>query len=270
MKKWQCRWAPSLGELESTHEEVWGTHPYVNVDDPTVFFGLYGMKDFMTLNNHKGEKAILWAGSDIRHFINGYWLDEDGKVRIDNKSLAKWINDYCENYVENTVEYEVLKKCGIESKIIPSFLGDINKFDITFKPGNKVYTSISGDNFELYGWDKIPKLAKENPDIEFHLYGSDIIRLNLPNIVNHGRVPKEQMNAEIKEMQGALRLTEFDGFSEIIVKSILMGQYPISLIEYPYLLKPTEIREILNKKEPNLKAREYYLSIINKYPWNQK
>lgn len=271
MQNWQCKWSPTLGALESTHQEVWGTRNYENDTDPTVFFGLYGLPDFYTLWRHKGEKHILWAGTDITHFKNGYWLDEKGQIHISSWALGKWINEYCASWCENEVEQEALLAAGIEARACPSFLGDINQFEVSFKPGNKVYASVSGDNFKQYGWDKIEVLAEENPDIEFHLYGnSKEWKTKNNNVIVHGRIPKEQMNAEIKEMQGGLRMTEFDGFSEIIAKSILMGQYPISLINYPHVLKPYQLKDILNKKEPNLEGREYYREILNRYPWNTK
>jgi len=269
---WQCRWSPTLGELEATHQEIWGTREYENDEDPTVFFGLYGLPDFYALWRHKGRKAILWAGSDIQHFIKGYWLEDGGGIKTCPKGMAKWINKYCENYVENEIEYLALKFHGIESKIVPSFLGDVKKFEINFQQGNKLYTSVSGNDFKLYGWDKIPLLAQENPEIEFHLYGNTISRTDwqLPNVVDHGRVPKEQMNAEIATMQGALRLTEFDGFSEIIAKSLLMGQYPVSLIRYPHTLTLDRIWELPGISLPNEVGRNYYLKLLNAYPWNQK
>lgn len=274
MQNWQCRWSPTLGELEDTHQNIWGTREYENDTDPTVFFGLYGLPDFYALWRHKGKKAILWAGSDIQHFIKGYWLEDDGLSKMCPKGMAKWINKHCDSYVENEVEYLVLKSYGIESKIVPSFLGDVNQFEISFKPGNKLYTSVSGDDFKLYGWDYIPGLARQNPQIEFHLYGNNSqspLFAEFPdNVIVHGRVPKEQMNEEIKEMQGALRLTEFDGFSEIIAKSILMGQYPVSLIRYFYLTGIDDISSILTKTEPNLRAKELYLKQLNNYEWNQK
>lgn len=272
--KWQCRWSPTLGALEEGHQEVWGTDDYTDIERPTVFFGIYGLPDFYVLWRHKGRKCILWAGSDIRHFVNGYWLDATGKIRIDPRGLqgglASWIDTYCESYVENEVEQKALAFMGIRSKVVPSFLGDVEKFDVSFKPGNKVYTSVSGDDWLVYGWDKIPQLAIDNPKIEFHLYGnkSDFKgTVQITNMFIHGRVPKEQMNAEIAEMQGPLRLTEFDGFSEIVAKGLLMGQYPVSLIEYPHCLKLSEIGEILKKTEPNIEGREYYKRILNKYPW---
>ena len=110
---------------------------------------------------------------------------------------------------------------------------------------------------------------KNNPDIEFHLYGNTKEwPTKNKNIIVHGKVPKGQMNREIKTMQGALRLLPFEGFSEIIAKSILWGQWPISEIEYPHMLKVSEIAKLKSMKEPNIKGRKYYNIKLNKYPWN--
>lgn len=272
--EWQCRWSPTLGELEARHEQVWGTRDFMDNEidrhRPCVFFGVYGLPDFYTLWRYEGRKCILWAGSDIQHFLKGYWLDKEGKMKLRAFDLAPWIDTYCESYVENEVEQNALASVGIRSKVVPSFLGDVKKFEVSFKSGNKVYTSVSGDDFKLYGWDKIHKLAWDNPQIEFHLYGNTLpFPVGSSNVKVHGRVPKEQMNEEIKDMQGALRLTEFDGFSEILAKSVLMGQWPISLIEYPHISKLSQIADITKIRHPNLAGREYYLKKLNKYPWNQ-
>ena len=275
MKKnlWQCRYAPSLGALEDTPENVWSTREYENLHNPTVFFGLYGLPDFYTLWRHVGRKAILWAGTDIKHFENGYWLDTEGSIRMSPAPLARWIKENCESYVENHVEREALEKFGIQSKVVPSFLGNVNDYKISYKWSErpKLYTSVSGNNFEQYGWHKIYRLAEENPEIDFFLYGNSLPFPDhaLTNIFVRGRIPKEDMNEEIKDMQGALRLTEFDGFSEIIAKSLLWGQWPVSLIEYPHTLRLEQIVEIKEKKNPNTEGRDYYISVLNKYPWNQ-
>jgi hypothetical protein len=272
MQEVRCRWSPTLGSLEDTAEAVWGIKEYVpdkDIDKPTVFFGLYGVPDFYALWRHKGKRWILWAGSDIRHFVKGYWLEDGGEIKIDPRPLAKWISKYCESWVENEVEYRALKELGIESKICPSFLGDIKKFPLSYAQNDrpKLYTSVSGDNFELYGWDKIDELAEQNPNVEFHLYGNTKEwRSDYPNVIVHGRVSKEQINEETKDMQGALRLTEFDGFSEILAKSLLMGQWPVSEIGYPHTLRPDQIG-LLKHKEANVAGRDYYLKTLNKYPW---
>lgn len=273
----KIRVAPSLGGgFAGTPQEVWGVEEYIGEhghgDVPTVFFGLYGLPDFYALWRHKSTKYILWAGSDIQHFLNGYWLDEEGKMRIHPTQLSSWIDTNCISYVENEVEQQALRSVGVRSRVVPSFLGNVNDYEVCFKPSEqiKLYTSVSGDEFKLYGWDKIDDLAKENPTIEFHLYGNNSEWIShLPNVIVHGRVPKEQMNAEIQEMQGGLRLTQFDGFSEIIAKSLLWGQYPVSLIEYPNTLRPQDIHLLNIIVEPNYKGRDWLLSIVNTYPWNE-
>jgi len=272
MQEWQCKIANSLGGgFAGTPNKCWGTVNYESDTEPTVFFGLYGFPDFIGLWKHKGQRAILWAGTDIQHFLRGYWLDKEGYMRLRAFDLAPWIDTYCKNYVENEKEQVALRSVGIRSKVIPSFLGDVSKYKVHFKPGNKLYTSVSGDDFKLYGWDKIPQLAQDNPEIEFHLYGNVAeIKPYSSNVIVHGRVPQEQMNKEIKKMQGALRLTEFDGASELIVKAMLMGQYAFAFIEYPYVNKVSELNLLTSFKEPNLKGREWWINNLNKYPWNNK
>lgn len=304
IKKWKYRWSPTLGALEDTAEKIWGIEAYFgdDRDNPAVFFGIYGLPDFFWLWKHKGRKCILWAGTDIIHLKKGYWLEDGGGIRMSHRPFSTWINKYCENYVENEVEQKALAEMGIESKVVPSFLGDVKDFPLVYKKEEKVrlYTSVSGDNFEQYGWDKILDIATENPDIEFHLYGNIKIPSDLlyaaalknrfkASIFIHGRVPKEQMNREIKDMSGPLRLTEFDGFSEIIAKGLLWAQWPVSLIEYPHTINLKFTKEkwpdgektvkphlykfdkkIMIPSEPNIQGREWFLSVVNKYPWNQK
>lgn len=272
---WQIRIAPSLGDgFAGTPYEVWGVKPFdANLKEPTVFFGVYGLPDFYALWRYKGPKYILWAGSDITHLRNGYFLDEKGDIRIPTEPIAKWINDNCISYVENEVENKELAKIGIRSIIVPSFLGDVKDYELLYQPSKKqkFYTSVSGNDFKLYGWDEIEEISDDFPEIEFHLYGnSEPWYTDKANIFVHGRVSQEEMNREIKEMTGALRLTRHDGFSEILAKSVLWGQWPVSpFIDYPHIEK--DIKSALKKVgKPNNEGRDFYLKTLNDYPWNVK
>lgn len=280
MEPWQCRYAPSLGALEDTPENVWGTIPYEDTLKPTVFFGLYGLPDFIALWRHKGKKAILWAGSDIVHFINGYWLDDIGNIRLSPRPLARWINENCESYVENSIEQDMLRSIGIEAIVGQSFMGDIRGYGISYTRAKrpKVYLSVSGDNFKMYGWDIIEEIASKC-SVDFYLYGSDKWVSIHKNVFVRGKIPKGQMNAEIKDMQAGVRLNVFDGFSEILAKSVLWAQHPISLIPYPsiqsfeagrhgYLIHL--LNTLTDKDEPNFEGRDHYRATLNNYPWNVK
>lgn len=272
----KVRVAPSIGELERTFETAWGLETYDPVKDihnPTVFVGIYGLPDFFALWKHKGTKWIFWCGSDIRHLQKGYWLDEDGQITIENHGLSRWINKNCESWVENTVEQKALKNMGITSRVCPSFLGDVNAFPISYRYSTKpkLYASVSGDDFSLYRWPDIVDIAHQFSNIEFHLYGNTKeFKVDVPNVIVHGRVPKEQMNLEISTMQGAIRLLRFDGFSEIIAKSLLMGQWPVSIIPYTHTVPLFEITRLTELDLPNIQGRDYYLNKLNKFPWVKK
>jgi hypothetical protein len=277
---WQCKIAPSLGEgFAGYPDEVWRTRDYVSQSENTVFFGLYGLPDFYALWKHRGKRAILWAGSDVTHFKNGYWLDDKGGIKLSPRPLAKWINSNCESWVENEVEANVLRELGIEPRICPSFLGDIESFQESFTPSDKpkVYLSVSGGYYEEYGWGLIERIAEKVPEVTFYLYGGKWKTKN-NNVIVRGRLIQDVMDREIKDMQCGLRLNKMDGFSEITAKSVLWGQYPIVRREfgYPYL-DSFETEEELIELLRNLKtkkvvnpAREEYRKIINRYPWNTR
>lgn len=283
MKQWYHRWAPSLGALESTPEKVWGTKPYdplKHTNERVVFCGLYGLPDFFALWRHKGEKHIWWAGTDIQHFKEGYWLDEKGTIRIQPKQLADWINHHCQSWVENEHERAELQKAGIHvpvSHVIPSFLGDTQKIKVCYKPSKQVqtYASVSSNNFKMYGWDRIEAIAGFLPGMTFHLYGNTKPwKTEHKNVIVHGRVPKEQMNREIQSYQIGLRLNEWDGFSEILAKAVLMGQYAIGKIAHPHIPSYKTNRQLISllktlskKQSPNIQVREWYMKNLNLYPW---
>jgi len=278
---YRCRWSPTLGALEDTAENIWGIQPYKAEKDkekPTVFFGLYGLPDFWALWRHQGKKWILWAGSDITHFTNGYWLEEGGGIRVAPEPLAEWINKYCESWVENEVEREALERIGITAQVGPSFLGDVSLYENTYHSAARpdVYLSANRGREIEYGWGIVEDIAPLC-DVDFHLYGSPDWKTEHSNVYVHGRVPKHQMNMETQKMQAGLRLNlEMDGFSEILAKAVLCGQYAIApeSYKYPHLIGFRSIHHLINElnrlknKEGPKGVREYYQRTLNSYPWN--
>lgn len=269
----KIRVAPSLGGgFERSFQEAWNLETYnpeTDKDKDCVFAGCYGLPDFMAIRQHEGKKFCWWAGSDIRHLQGGYWLDEKGYIRLPSNNIAKYLDKYCENWCENEAERKALEWMGIHAKVCPSFLGDVNKFEVTYKHSErpKLYASVSGDEFGTYGWPKILELAVGHPDFEFHLYGNEREFEGSKNVFVHGRVPIDQMNKETAEMQGCIRLLPLEGFSEILCKSLLMGQYPISEIPYFGCLTVDDIDKLKYLLEPNIAGREHFIKILNKYPW---
>ena len=285
--RFKCYMAPSLGGLEATPAEAWGTEPYKIFKDrnePTVFVGLYDLRDYLVLYQHRGEKYVLWCSGDIDNLLAGFVLN-DGKLQLISKifkglpsSFMDMLRYECSHYVEDDDEAEKLKSLGIRARVAPSFLGKIEDFPISYKQRQRpnVYLSGHPDREEEYGFFFVEELAKELPDVNFHLYGAEYCS-SFPNLISHGIVPKSLFNADIKSFQCGLRLNKSDGFSEITAKSVLMGQYPITYLTYPLIpsfKKKEELVELLSAlkemDKPNFLARDYYLLHLNSFPWVRK
>ena len=291
-EQFQCRWSQSLGELEATHQEVWNTENYLSRYAPTVFFGLYDLRDYIALWRHKGKAWVLWAGSDILNLKAGFVFN-DGKLKLLSKIFrGNWwvlrILKKAEHWTENDTEKEALESLGIKvSGVCPSFLGDVNKFEVNYKWANpmNVYVSAGEGREREYGWTTVLNIAYALPDVNFYLYGSESWKKwyeenpakQHKNIIMRGRVPKEVMNEEIKNFQVGLRLNEFDGFSEIMAKSVLWGQYQIGKVKHPHIPSYKNDMDLIlklnmlrHKKEPNLEVREWYRKNLNNFPWNER
>lgn len=280
----KLRIAPSLGELDGDPNKAWNTEPYnpkTDKEKPMVQFGMYDLRDYLAVWRHSGRKWILWAGSDIVNFQRGFVFN-DGKLKMLSQifkgnfaNLVRNIANDCENWVEDKDERDRLASMGIKSCVCPSFVGKIEDYPVCYKweVRPQVYVSGHRNREGEYGFDFVEELAMLVPECDFHIYGADW-QSQEENVICHGFVPKEQFNAEIKKYHCGLRLNLWDGFSEITAKSALMGQYPITRLEYPLIPNFKTIDELAkllkslpDMYEPNYVASEHYRLALNKYPW---
>lgn len=177
---------------------------------PTVFFGMYHEKDLEALQKHEGRKIILWCGSDI--------------LNITSKTRGFFIRET--NVCENLDEWIRLFGHGILAGVCPTFAGDVKKYQpIKNRDGNNVWMCCHPGREKEYGLNKLRK------GYIYHIYGVE--GKNKKNVIFHGKVSEEQLDDEIKNYQIAYRPNEFDGFSEVIAKGILMEQEIWSAIAYP-------------------------------------
>ena len=229
-----------------------------------VFFGLYRPKDFLLFLLHRGPKSVWWCGSDILAAGWHYrWLQ-----RINARHI-------CENEIEQGILQVMLQQ---EVEVRPIFLGNPDEFKLSYKQSKtpEVFIHINQNAERESGFFTIERIAKRLPYIKFHIYGKMASRNTEHNIHFHGFVPEEHFNREIRQYHGALGLHYFSGFDDTVAKSVLMGQYPITKINYPHIdsYKDEEeliklLDELKNKKESNYKIREYYLEQFNLSIWNK-
>ncbi len=222
----------------------------------------------------------MWAGSDLRNLDQGF-LFNDGKLRWLSKALRGVFTGFItrlvsrhDNWVENAWEASLLAKKGVLAMECQSFMGRTNEIGLSFHPLPvcNVYLSASEGRQEEYGWGIVERIANWLPKHCFHLYGASW-ETKHHNVIVHGRVPKEQMNQEIRNYQIGLRLNETDGFSEILAKAVLMGQYAIGKVKHPHIPSFENdmdliltLNRLAKETEPN-PARDWYLKNLNRYPW---
>lgn len=254
-------------------EKTWKLERYKwprDIFKTVCFMGMYHIGDYLHYILHLGKKCIFWCGSDIISL-------SESKIPwylLFTNSLGN-PNEEREHYVENYVEFERLYRLGIIAEIRPSFL-DETIVPITYKHSDKPHVFLTSHpaREDEYGAMLVVDLAKRLPEITFHIYG--VRGPSLPNIIFHGLVPEKQFNEEIKNYQCGLRTNEFDGNSEVTMRCLLAGGYPITRINYDKIdnYETFEelvalLKELKNKKEPNLEARDYWTKILNNYIWTK-
>ena len=246
----------SIGNWEEKLLQRTGGVPYnffKHWNKSVIFFGLYRPSDYIKFIFHRGKKTVIWLGSDILQA--GWWYRIIEHIKADH---------ICENYLERAILVLML---GKEIKVKPLFFSDPKRYPVSFKPNKKPHVYLfahSGHGAEVQGGlDILHRIAPRVPDVSFHVYGlktppTGLVGAPAGNVQYHGVVPEAQIEIEIKNYQCHLRLHEFDGFSDGTGKSILMGQYPITRIPFPYIdsfKTETELIELLknlkNKKKPN-------------------
>ena len=254
-------------------EWTWDTR-----NEDTLFVGMYHWGDWKRFRATKGKRTIIWCGSDILHVKNNsrtpWFLKLLPWRRLIGFHKAK-------NICENIVEQKALKEMGIDAEIRYIFWGDVNKYPVSYKHSDRpqVWMTAHPGREKEYGVDLIVEIAKKIPEVIFHVYGvSKPFLEDYPwgrswdneMVIFHGIVSEEKLDEEIKGYQGSVRLNEFDGFAEVLAKSILLGQYPISRIPYPFIQQCKNEEELIQQlknlstyKQPNYKSREYLLKNIS-------
>lgn len=253
-------WREKIRARYKLKDYIWWKHWNKSV----VFFGLYNPVDYFKFFLNRGNKTIVWCGSDV---LQAGWL-----FRI--LQIMPKVKHICESKVEWGVLSLMLQRSDVMRQ--PLFFGDPNKYPISYKFSNnpQVFMHINKNAGTESGLQTILDIADKVPEVTFHIYGRVSEPKVLFNIVFHGFVPEDQFNEEIKEYQGALRLHEFDGFADTVAKSALMGQWPITAIRYPMISQASDktrlifqLKRLSRRKRPNYKASNYYYKVFTKSLW---
>ncbi len=282
MTKPKLRVSSSVIGFKERAEKTWKLEEWEGIDDPNkeiVFFGLYHERDFAVFELPFKKRMVFWCGSDILRVMSDY----------ERRRILKNYPE-TEHYCENEVEQKNLKDVGFESKVIPSFLDDVSKYDIiSFVPPTQwenglkvqspchIWMCSHPKRDDEYGIELAKRMAKIFPkDLVFHIYGVDKSEYDESpdNVIFHGLVEEDKFNEEIKKYHCGFRPNFHDGNSEVVMKSIFLGQYPITRIKYDDIWNYESEEELIKlfkklkeQTEPNLKGRCAWIKRINQFPF---
>lgn len=237
MKVYYCEAMKTFGEKIKMERY----NPQADIDKPVFFQGLYFDEDYEIFQNHKGKKTVFWNGSDVLRL-----LDSQERIHIIKQFP---VTHFC----HNKQLQDELASVGINAEIRPIFFGEIEDYPVSYKQSDKpqVYMTCNQYRENEYGIPQVLEVAKELPEIKFHIYG--INGQNTDNVIYHGWIEEDKMDKEIKDFQGVMRLNRHDGFSQTVMKAILMGQHPIKDL--------AELKFLKDKKEPS-NLREDFIKTL--------
>lgn len=240
--------------------------PFEDIYRPVLFLGLYDESDVEVFKIHRGRKAIFWNGTDVSALLaNPLW-------QATIKSFPN-VRHAC----HNTLLQKELALMGFEAVVAPIFFSKLDDYSISFKPSQplQVYLVAHKGREAEYGVDVVERIAPQLSGVIFHIYG--IFKPDLPNVLYHGVVPEVEMDRAIANFHVCLRLNAHDGLSQTLVKSVLLGQYAISAIDYPFctLFENVDvlIRDLENLKSVNRAnhtGRYYVYQTLNDFSWLEK
>jgi hypothetical protein len=267
----KLRVSSSVIGFKEKAERTWGLEEWQGMNDPVkeiVFFGMYHERDLGVFEMEFDKRIIFWCGSDVSRVVQDY----------ERRRILKNYPD-TEHYCENEIEQLELHNAGLEANIVPSFLDDVNKYQPSFVlPTDrkwKIWLCAHPEREDEYGVALAKRWAEKDPELEFHIYGinKNVRDKDIPNVIFHGKVPEAQLNEEIKSYHAGFRPNFHDGFSEVVAKSVLLGQYPITRIKYADIWNyenEEQLRdcwENLKKQTTSNPARDLYLTRFNNFPF---
>lgn len=240
--------------------DLWGYRRYNHLTDrykPVFFEGLYFAEDYFELMLHCGEKKIFWNGTDI-------------KIASSMDILQRIIREIeAKHYCHSVDRQQALGKIGIRADVHPLFFGDLNKYQVSYKPSDhpQVYMHCNAGREVEYKLPEALEVAKDAQWVTFNIYG--VNGINTENVIYHGWVEEDVMDEDIKGYQGFISFTPDKHASQTMVKSALMAQYPISVNPVQGVWHGYDKHSLMDylsvigeQTQPNYGLREMYLEIF--------
>lgn len=242
MKYNQAHISRSLEGLTKEYRRKYKLSTYRDSAEPLLFIGMYRQKDFDLFCQHKGEKAVVYCGSDALD-LPIEWVEE----------LSQHTNYSISNFTK-----ESLLSKGIDSHYYP--INATNKKDWKVAPmGDSIYWYYSPSCPDIYGGEYIEEIEKRT--------GLNVIKAHLKSY------SKKELQDIYSKCFINLRLTKHDGCPNTNLQMGLVGRPSIYNGDLPHSIKWSNIGDIClsimevyeNRHKPNIHIANDFINFVSKY-----
>ena len=194
------------------------------------------------------KKLILqWMGTDVLLAMK----------RFQDKTIDRKYIDYGFNFVDSEWLMEEVKSLEVPVEYL-------HFKSVNVSPNENTYDKISVVSYvaekrqEFYGMKQIAEIAREFPNIEFHLYGLTYSEFTTTSNVHfYGWVTPEEFAEKLKKTAIFLRLTEHDGFSVAAIEALGSGCEVIMSL-------PSDLTYLARNSEEAIEKMNFLISKIEK------
>lgn len=216
---------------------------YTDIYTPCLFIGMYRSKEFRLFKKHKGQKAIIFCGSDAK-LLDHKWIKKI-KTADSIYSMSEFV-------------YNTLLNHKIQSEIY-QFNPTIAELWKPCPNGDKIYWYYNEGSPEFYGSEIIEEI--EN-------------RIDIPIIkATYQTYSQQDLYQVYLECFVNLRLTQHDGCPNTNLQMGLMGRPSIYNGNLPHSIQWQNADDIIdkiinlydNRKNDNSLIANDFLTFVSKY-----
>lgn len=210
----------------------------------------------MKLAKHKKPVIYHWIGTDVYRCLNDFYLKKILKKLILNTARIF-------NLTVNQALQEELQQIGISSEVLPlvklNFTEDIPPLPEKFS----ILTYIPHSRWDFYNGDLVLELAKEFPEINFHLLAAGNIPSKPENVFTYDFIDDvKQFYANANVL---LRITTHDGLSKMVLEALSFGRHVLWSELFPNCYPVHDLRDckrVINLLKENLTVNEEGKSFV--------
>ena len=197
-----------------------GFEKYRDPSSPALFLGTYFKSDVDTMARHRGPGYVFWNGTDAVHLgKNPEWVRVLKGLPLRHATHHDGLAD------------EVGALLDVPVEVSPTLFNDPMGYHVLFKYSvpHCYFMNTHGMRSHEYGVpEAIEAFSALDPDLfRLYIFGHRPSYPRPGNVEYRGLWPEKVMDRACSAMQGALRLNEHDGTSQIVIKSRLWGQWPV-------------------------------------------